>query len=319
MERVILHLQRCLFEYPCVVVPKLGAFILHEHQSEENSAEGYLYPSSASLTFNPQLQVADGLLAQSYMQYYRISFRKASSMLQKDIDELLMHLHQQPSIQLGELGRLKRGSHGGTPIFEPNEKHPFHIVAYGLHPLSQLPKLVRDAVGTREMEENKIYIPVNLKFVKVAATIVLFFGIISLLPFRNINDNLKEYQAGFVPEILQKKQEPAPSSKQEQIPIKEELVPESSNKQLAGLTCEQDFPENTYIIVVASLSSEKQVEAFVKQYELDTHSEAGVNKHGSHYRVYIGAYDNKTEAYTKAQEVRKYRGCEDAWVYRTKK
>lgn len=322
MQRVILNLQRCLFEHPCVVVPGLGAFILHEVPVEEDSNRALLIPSKGKLTFNPEIQVADGLLAESYMKQYNLNYRRATMMMQKDVDDLLFHLSRQPSISLGELGRMRKGENGASPQFEPNPNHPFHTSSYGLQPVTQLPKLVSDAEGVKETSENVLYLPVNLKFLKYSAAAMVVLCLALLMPFRSVDGNLKEYQAGFVPEVFRQQEEQPKEQPIEPVEVEENVMAidqEALNNSPFNIPyVEGSRGQELYYVIVASLSSEKQTKEYLDKVDTETLKDAGVYKRGNYYRVYAGYFETEQEAYNYRNEVASTsKAFKDAWVYKS--
>lgn len=315
MQRVVLHLQRCLFKHPCVVVPQLGAFI----KAEEHASSGsMLEPGRVSLCFNAELKnVSDGILIHSYMAQYGISYRRAEQMLMKDVESLLHHLGSRTHIELDEIGRIRlgHGAEGATPIFEPNPNHPFATNLYSLTAIAPLPKLLVMGDETKEVTDNTYYLPINVKALKyfTAAMVILALGF--LMPFRAVETELKEYQAGFVPHFIEEPE--AKSLEQAEAPVAVEEVKVESESVTVEVPQER-VAANRFIVVIATLSTEKQVEEFVNYHKLNSYPDFGIDHRGKAYRLYIGNYDTRDEALTQLRELHRNPIFKDAWIYNTK-
>ena len=86
------HIENLLFKNECVIVPQLGGFVTHYVPAHFNPEEGLYLPPSRSVGFNPQLQLNDGLLVQSYMQAGDLSFPEAVQQLEADVNQLKQQL-----------------------------------------------------------------------------------------------------------------------------------------------------------------------------------------------------------------------------------
>lgn len=315
MQRVVLHLQRCLFKHPCVVVPQLGAFIKAE---EHSSTGGMLGPGKVSLCFNAELKhVSDGILIHSYVARYGISYRRAEQMLTKDVEALLHHLGSRTYVELEEIGRIRLGhsSEGASPIFEPNPDHPFATNLYSLTDIASLPKLLVMGEETKEVADNTYYLPINVKALKyfTAAMVILTLGL--LMPFRAVETEMKEYQAGFVPHFLTEKTAETTKAEEPAIAVEAEAVTEEKSVEAPK---ETHVESNRFLVVIATLSTEKQVEEFVGHHKLNDYPEFGIDRRGKSYRLYLGNFASQEEALNKMRELHREKRFKDAWIYKTK-
>ena len=57
------YISNLLYRYDCVVVPEFGAFLAHKIPAKIQENKNSFYPPSKRLSFNAQLQINDGVLA----------------------------------------------------------------------------------------------------------------------------------------------------------------------------------------------------------------------------------------------------------------
>lgn len=138
MTELAKHIENLLFKNECVIVPQLGGFVTHYVPAHYNQTEGLYMPPSRSIGFNPQLQLNDGLLVQSYMQANDISFPEAVQQLESDVNQLKQQLQSQGACQLQGIGRLTLGLNGKY-AFEPDSRGIVAPQLYAMEPLSAVP------------------------------------------------------------------------------------------------------------------------------------------------------------------------------------
>lgn len=62
----------------------------HDRPAEIDERKGFIQPGHSELTFNGQLSHNDGLLIQAYCQTYSFGYKKAVSLVEKDVEQLLV-------------------------------------------------------------------------------------------------------------------------------------------------------------------------------------------------------------------------------------
>jgi len=105
------HIELLLLEHNCVIVPGLGGFIANTASAVYNDGpEGdkLFIPPYRTIGFNPQLQVNDGLLVQSYMQAYDASYPAAYLQMEKEVEQLNMQLNLFGEYNLEGIGTLHK-------------------------------------------------------------------------------------------------------------------------------------------------------------------------------------------------------------------
>lgn len=145
------HIELLLLEHDCVIVPGIGGFIAnHAEACYEEGEESLFQPPYRTIGFNPQLQVNDGLLVQSYMSVYDASYPAAYMQMEKDVDNLLMSLDMTGECTLENIGTLRKSLNQGI-TFTPEETGIVTPSLYGLYSYSI--KALQDVVKEREIEK----------------------------------------------------------------------------------------------------------------------------------------------------------------------
>src|SRR5574344_1992788 len=109
------HIELLLLENDCVIVPRLGGFVAHYTPAQIVKDEQIILPPYRTIGFNPQLKINDGVLAESYMNFYGINFNEANKRIDSEIDELLSILHEEGKYKFINIGELHYNIYG---IFE---------------------------------------------------------------------------------------------------------------------------------------------------------------------------------------------------------
>lgn len=103
------HIELLLLEHDCVIVPGFGGFIANHAEAKYcDSNECLFLPPYRTIGFNPQLQVNDGLLVQSYMTAYDASYPAAYLQMEKEIGEMAYELEMKGEYVLEHIGLLKK-------------------------------------------------------------------------------------------------------------------------------------------------------------------------------------------------------------------
>lgn len=105
------HIELLLLEHNCVIVPGLGGFIANTASAVYNDGpdgDKLFMPPYRTIGFNPQLQINDGLLVQSYMQVYDASYPAACLQMEKEIEQLNSQLNLFGEYNLEGIGTLHK-------------------------------------------------------------------------------------------------------------------------------------------------------------------------------------------------------------------
>lgn len=335
MLRIIIHIERLLLVHDCVIVPKFGGFVLQAVSSVYNRTDHLFNPQRKEIVFNITLQHNDGLLSESYMQMYDVNYRKAQLMLEEDVDDMKAALQEEKELSLGVLGSFSLGMEGQV-IFHPGDSNSFNIVSYGLMPFN-FPQL-KPALAEREevalltgrKKKDVLYIPINRKFLRVAAASAAAIALFLLVstPVKDVSQ--AAYTASFVPtEIVSKSM---PEVKVEEVilakPITKEAevmevkkniavtapVPSVKKQTVASKPVAKPTPK-LFHIVIASFPTEEQADQFIEG--VDRKECKHVSKVGrdGKYRIYADKFDNREQAEAYMASLRTNIKYKDAWLF----
>lgn len=319
MRRLIKHIEQLLYRQECVVVPGLGAFILHTEESYKDNAKGLIYPSRTRLSFNAALNQNDGLLVQSYSEAFSFGYKRSLALLESDVQEVKQKLLSSGVVSLGQIGKLTQDRVGGGIRFLPNEEHPFSVQYYGLQPVSILPRLTEIAATESKPPRRQgdiYYVPVNLKHLAYGTSAAALLALALLIPSNRqaAPQQSEQYQAGFLasqpklPKILSHEQEP------EQITVAEETP------RIGELSIYTPAEEKVqYYVIVATLSGESQAVTYIERTpELADFSSQGgilISSTGLH-RVFADRFDTIEEAQDYLRELSKNPDYSTAWIHK---
>lgn len=200
MKQFCRHINYLIQKHDCVIIPEFGGFVLHRNSAKIN-ADGSIHAPSVSVGFNPDLKSNDGLLAESYMNAYSISYDIACKRLGDVVQRINTVLSLRQSLQIGTLGKLYLDD-SGLLSFEPNTEfsksysETFGLENLGMKRLSDLRNVIEENnLRKRKAIFQKIYLTTGA----VAAAIAVFF--ISSTPIKDTN--FYEIQkSGFFVDVL---------------------------------------------------------------------------------------------------------------------
>ncbi|WP_278717633.1 SPOR domain-containing protein [Bacteroides caecimuris] len=179
------HIETLLLENDCVIVPGFGGFVAHYSPATRVKEENIFLPPTRTIGFNPQLKLNDGVLVQSYMSAYDTSFADASRIVEKEVNEFIVLLHEEGKAHLDNIGEIHYNVYGNYE-FIPYDSKITTPSLYGLdffemQELSVLQQKEKVWVPTHLEKEKKTFeISINRAYLRNAAAmiaaIVLFFA-----------------------------------------------------------------------------------------------------------------------------------------------
>ncbi|MCE5227743.1 MAG: SPOR domain-containing protein [Porphyromonadaceae bacterium] len=343
MLRIMIHIERLLLIHDCVIIPKVGGFVLQKLPAVYGREDHSFSPAKKEIVFNPTLQHNDGLLIESYMKLYEADFGKAQCMLDEDTEMLKQALQKKTRIPLGGIGSFYPGEEGKV-IFTPSSSAPFSISSYGLDTfrfptLESLKNTKNKSVATEESKPKRkdiFYIPVNttlFRTVVASAAAVALFLLIST-PVKNVNQ--ASYTASFIPtDVIYMRPDISVSSpivaEQTVSPGNEEIdaasdqpavtpalkVVTTSTKAESSPAVHETPAANAkyYHIVIASLPSINQANKFVSRMDKNRFAQAGIVERDGKIRIYAAKFTDKTQAEKYLSDMRQSNSYKDAWMF----
>ena len=174
MNEIALHINFLLHTHDCIIVPGLGGFVVNETGVEKNGLWGLDAPTF-ELIFNSKLTYNDGLLAESLMKTNKVSFSRATKLIESASQELLNKLSKNEEVQWDILGTFKINKENNL-IFLPNKAY-VRPQFFGLSNARFKPAAL--ALTSSNKNENAIPVSSILRYVSTAiAVAVLFFLVV---------------------------------------------------------------------------------------------------------------------------------------------
>ena len=343
------HIEILLLSNDCVIVPDLGGFVTHHREAHFDDEDNTFLPPLRTLGFNPQLNLNDSLLAQSYIEAYDISYPEAIRRIEAEITELKQHLATEGRYELNSIGCLSLNEEGKME-FEPCEAGILTPAFYGLSSFEMAPlcgatkkqKKLQGTISKKEddVEEkatdtNEEAITIRMSWIRntvaVAAALLAFFMI---TPRIDNGDQPEVSMSQMSLPIAIKSAAPVkPAQKQLNTPsLKDTLVkhdtvavatiqPTAEEKETPAAVTQQVVehqakPSTAYCIVVASQVSQRNAEAFVEKLQKEGLEDVRIHVYNHIRRVICGSYATEAEAYRQLQIVHQYESLHDAWVYK---
>lgn len=158
------YISELLYQYDCVIVPGLGGFVANYKSATIQPVQNTFLPPSKSVSFNKNLNISDGLLANFIAQKEVSSFDVASKKIEEYVAQTNKGLKLKKRILLKDIGTLFLDSENRTQ-FEPQNTTNYLLESYGL-PVYQKQPIKRTTI------EEKI----TKEFVDKAAPLVVVKG-----------------------------------------------------------------------------------------------------------------------------------------------
>ncbi len=210
------YLKKLLYQYDCVVVPELGAFLTHYQPASFSETAGQYLPPRKRVAFNEALRLDDGILLNYVMLHERIGREQAQRQVGQFVSEIRQQVAAQGRFDLDNIGSFSQNDEGRLQ-FEPGLRHNFFGESYGMSaiaavaldrklktepaldaiPITALgPVLVRD--------QDVTYLPVrrNQHWHRAGwrvAAAVLLVGSVGLISYFSVLDPGQPFQSGIDP------------------------------------------------------------------------------------------------------------------------
>jgi len=129
------YLKKLLYQYDCVVVPELGAFLTHYQPAAFTEASGLYLPPRKRVAFNEALRFDDGILANYIMLHEPVTREGAQKYISKFVSELRQQVSVDGRFEIDGIGTFTHNEEGRLQ-FDPGLRHNFFGEAYGMSALS---------------------------------------------------------------------------------------------------------------------------------------------------------------------------------------
>jgi len=320
------HIEILLLDNDCVIVPGLGGFTAHYIPSEYIVEEKLFLPPQRTLGFNPQLQLNDSLLAQSYVEAYDISYPEAMHMLASEVEEIKQTLFIDGKFCFHGIGTLKYTSEERYE-FEPCSAGILTPSLYALGTfnatvINEVPAINMPLSGSYVNEELPKAKVVNITVVRnvLMAAMMLLLFVLATIPAGTGSNDVQQCSVIDTHTVtsLVKKGLVADTLAIAEVAEAADTVPQAKEAETVLINAEEQTasPANGgFTIVLASKVSKAGAEEFVKELNKAGYDSAYVFEKGSMRKVVLGNFSSESEAARALSNYRKaYRWFAEAWV-----
>ncbi len=299
------HIEYLLLRHDCVVVPGLGAFLVHEVHARFDADSCTFMPPSRSLGFNPAVTHNDGLLVESVARKERVSIEVATQQVQTEVSSFRHQLAISGELPVGALGVITVGSEPDALLFEPSEDFSSVSVRYrGLSPVSLRP-LVEEEPEHVAVCESKGQTIVRLPL-KIAASLIFLLVTCGILySTTNLVDSGSQTYASLDSGLSEKVDVAGMMAKNVAENVSREIILSiayPSVKDEAELQTKDAGPvSGNYLLVVASFPTHRDAERHIAQLGA---SDLSVVEMDGKFRVFASSHATSGEAYAAAEDLR---------------
>ena len=329
------HIEILLLENECVIVPDFGGFMTHRIPARYDENDRMFVPPVRTLGFNPQLNINDSVLAQSYVEAYDISYPEALRRIESEVSELKQHLQNEGSYELNDIGTLALNEDGNY-VFTPCEAGILSPDLYGLsgfnfkrlkdveatvkpilpeadHTATEIalePSLLEFTDSSEENSEQNDTIAIKMSWIRnavaVAAAILAFFLMATPVTNSDLgNQAISNLQGNILYKLIPQDTSDVPAAK----PVVEDTI---------KTVKVQPTPSYTYYIILASQVKKSNAESFVATLLKEGYEDAKVMVDCNTVRVSCGSFATEAEAYEQLKTIKSNPKLREAWVFKKK-
>lgn len=320
------HIKVLLLHQSCVIIPNFGGFVTSYVPARYEEEKHTFLPPRRIVAFNPSLTVNDGLLVQSYMQTYHVSYNEAAARVDEAVKAGKQELKDKGELTLKGIGHFKLLPNGQYDFTE-DETGIFSIPLYGLTPfyIDSIRESNISAVREEKREKKSYTLRINRElanYVATAAIAILFYFIWSS-PVADAPRSVAEQQSysAFCPApVAPQLQTEKEATHRNETPVPARQVREAIQSDTIAGPAEtgagaQSMPDGAYTIVMVSRVTLKNAERYTRMLEMKGIQGATVYAKGKMVRVVYGRYNDEDEAYAALRQLRKaHSPFADAWV-----
>ncbi len=314
------HIEILLLNNDCVIVPGFGGFMAHHIEAFYDERDGLYIPPRRTLGFNPQLQLNDSLLAQSYIEAYDMSYPEAIRRIESEVTELRMHLSNKGRYEMADIGVIFVNDEGKY-AFEPCESGILTPSLYGLSSYNF------DVVENQEENSQAKIIDINqhqepdsgiicinkstLRNVVAACLLaIVFFLFPSQVNTPNASPVQSHIDTGMLKRMMPKDITTGTNVVKERIQAIKDSTATAAQENTAN-----EKPQPVYCIVLASQVSLKNAHSFVEKLHGKGYMQAEIlQREGQNTKVIYGHFASENEAYNALNRLHSKAEFADGWV-----
>ena len=256
----------------------------HHVDARYDEVDGMFVPPLRTLGFNPQLQLNDSLLVQSYIESYDISYPEALRRIESEVAELRSRLEAEGLCELNDIGVLRLNEEGKIE-FEPCEAGLLTPELYGfgsfeMRRLDALKPVAVQQTLQSEVSPDDGAITIKMSWLRnmvAAAAAVIAFLMIGTPVSNSTKSDVQ--QSAFInvsssahhrPVAVQADKVSAPVAVEQeltevpQVTVQTDLISTPTAAPAASPSSSVSQP-TTFCIVMASQVSERNANLFIEQ------------------------------------------------------
>ncbi len=339
------YISELLYEHDCVIVPAFGGFIANYRPSRIDPFSHSFYPPSKSISFNTNLTVNDGLLANHIARAENIPYDKSIAIIEDFVKEIRYKLtRRNEKIILQNIGVLSFNDEKKMQ-FEPDETVNYLLDSFGLTNISSMPVKRMAHKQSQRLEQKpavqqSVQPPAEIKEARkpkisksVRNTVLVSLPVIALIVFGFLKPaivkNVYTSCAVNCSSLIEKahtliKTDKAIKKETASVPvvktIEKSQTPEATEQKTE--TSEQDSTNTTevqvkYYIIAGSFQSEENANKLIRQLKKKGYEAQIAGKSGSGFlRVSYYSFDNEAKARQELEDIRS-RVNTSAWLFKT--
>ena len=288
MLTMIEHIEYLITHNDCVVVPGWGAIIAQYTPPCLDSATNVFSKPQRNLAFNAAISHDDGLLASSIARRENVTYNEAINIIGNNVASFNILLHEGSEVPFGRLGFFRANSSGATE-FTPFKQEQaldqfFGLESFEFKSLEQIDlDNKRDAVKEAfSQRRNRIF--ANNTWRAAASIILLIVMAFVLSTPIAVDRKSQSYASLSLPEIKQ----------QPKVTLSD--APTQQPQVASIVTADESTSQGKYSLVVATFSTQKQVNGYLGMHS-DISNQAKVVKKGKHLRIVIAQSDDEASLY----------------------
>ena len=297
MFSLVEHIEYLMMSHDCVVVPGWGALIAQYSSSFYNEEAGVINKPQRKVGFNSSVNHNDGLLAQSIVRREGITYDEAVRFIAVSVQTFRQQLAEGNEVSLGRLGFFHNSDDriDFIPFFhESRNDEYFGLRNVNFNTLAQM----RAEQEEQEQEPQVAMVSPRSwarRAMHIAASIIVLLALVPVLTTPIINSNDKSLASLELPSV---KPAPVETAVTDTVAKTEDVETEVVEVEAEAEVAEASQPseEHRYHLVVCTMSTEAQAQAYVKRHNSADYP-LQVLKRGSSYRIVVAAADDPTTLY----------------------
>lgn len=159
-----------LRHHDCVIVPRVGAFIVVKHEARIDYGTNSYMPPSKEICFNGSISHQDGLIASSIARKQGIPYSEACLLLDKETDTLVEQLAKDGEVAMGKIGVINLTPEGRVAFRQFYQ--PYKLCSLlGLPPIELSSPEDCKEIKAQKMEAS--FVKIRKSMLRVAAVVIM--------------------------------------------------------------------------------------------------------------------------------------------------